>query len=486
MNTKYTAVIIGSGFSGLCMAIKLKEKGIDDFIILEKAESLGGTWRENTYPGAECDIPSALYSYSFEPYPYWEYKWSHQPQILDYLKYCAQKYQLYPHLQFGKSLLSATWQEEGQYWELRTHDQEVIHTQCFISAVGQLHYPSTPSFKGVENFQPPSFHSAEWRHDVSLKDKRVAVIGNAASALQFVPEIAKEAKEVTVFQRTPNWVLPKQDRLYKNWEKRLVERFPSLLRVYRLRLWLLSGALFIMLKKEGAWLRGIYQWLSKRYLKRHIDDPELRQKLTPDYPLGAKRVLFSDNYFKALNKDHVKLITSPIERLTATAVQTKDNQQHEADVLINATGFKSNPLLMGLDVKGQNQQTIQEVWAEEAVNYLGIAVADFPNLFLMFGPNTNLGHSSIILMAEAQANYIAQCVAAMQQNNWQTMRVKPSAQANYYQEIQRRLKNMIWEEVANSWYKSANGSNPNNWPGRTMEYMRRTRRPRFEDYEVGY
>lgn len=484
MNTKHTAVIIGSGFSGLCMAIKLREQGINDFIILEKADNLGGTWRENTYPGAECDIPSALYSYSFEPYPYWEYKWSHQPQILDYLRYCADKYELHPHLQFGKSLKSANWNEQKNHWELTTTENEYIDTLCFIPAVGQLHYPSIPPFKGIESFQPVSFHSAQWRHDISLKDKNVLIIGNAASALQFIPEIAKEVKTVKVFQRTPNWVLPKQDRLYKDWEKTLVKRFPTLLRLYRLKLWLLGGALYLMLQKEGFWLRAIYQWLSKRYIKRTIDDPALRQKLVPEYPLGAKRVLFSDNYFHALNQSHVHLITAPIEQLTPKGILTRDGQTHEADILIYATGFKANPLLMGLDIRGQQQQSIHEVWTQQAVNYLGIAVAGFPNLFLMYGPNTNLGHNSIILMAEAQASYIAQCIAAMRKHEWSVMQVKRQAQQSYYQTIQKRLKNMIWEQVPNSWYKSANGDNANNWPGRTMEYMRRTRKVRFEDYEV--
>lgn len=477
----YTSIIIGSGFSGICMSIQLKQKGINNFIILEKANDIGGTWRENTYPGAECDIPSALYSYSFEPYPDWEYKWSHQPQILDYLKMCVKKHQLNDHIKFNQELTSAHWNEEHFFWEIKTKTGEVFQTKTFIPAVGQLHFPSIPDFSNKENFGGVTFHSARWNHDISLKNKTIGVIGNAASAIQFIPEIRKEAKKVVVFQRSANWILPKQDRLYRDWEKNLVRRFPTLLKLYRLKLWLMAGALFLLMKKGNTLLRNFFQWQSKRYIHRRIKDPQLRKDLLPRFPLGAKRVLFSDEYYYALAQDNTEITTSPIQEFYTKGIQTKD-EKHELDVIIFSTGFKTQPFLMGLDIVGKNGISIKEYWKDGPTNYLGMTVSNFPNLFMMYGPNTNLGHNSIILMIEAQANYIVQCVEAIEKNKTTALEVHPNTMKNYHDDIQKRLKKMIWMTVEKSWYISKNGNLPNNWPGRTWEYMRRTKVVDFGDY----
>lgn len=480
----YTSIIIGSGFSGICMGIQLKQKGINNFIILEKANEVGGTWRENTYPGAECDIPSALYSYSFEPYPDWEYKWSHQPQILDYLKMCVKKHRLNDHIKFNQELTSAHWNEEQFFWEIKTKTGEVFQTKTFIPAVGQLHFPSIPNFTNKENFGGVTFHSARWNHDIPLKNKMVGVIGNAASAIQFIPEIRKEAKKVVVFQRSANWILPKQDRLYRDWEKNLVRKFPTLLKLYRLKLWLMAGALFLLMKKGNTLLRNFFQWQSKRYIHRRIKDPQLRQDLLPKFPLGAKRVLFSDEYYYALAQDNTTVTTSPIQEFYSTGIQTKD-EKHELDVIIFSTGFKTQPFLMGLDIVGKNGISIKEFWKDGPTNYLGITVSNFPNLFMMYGPNTNLGHNSIILMIEAQANYIVQCVEAIEKNTSHSLEVTPATMKKYHDEIQKRLKEMIWTTVEKSWYISKSGNLPNNWPGRTWEYMRRTKVFNFKDYNGG-
>jgi len=484
MSTSYAAVIIGTGFSGLCVAIKLKEQGIHNFILLEKAEEIGGTWRENTYPGAECDIPSALYSYSFEPYPDWEYKWSHQPQILDYLKYCAKKYDIYQHIHFQKKLVGAAWNEDENIWLIKTEDGANYKSKTLIPAIGQLHYPSIPNFEGKDKFQGDHFHSAEWNHDVSLKGKTVGVIGNAASAVQFVPQIAKEAEKVMVFQRTPNWMLPKQDRLYKNWEKKLVRRFPILLKMYRFKLWLLTGAFYLLMKNGNNAMRKFFEWQSKRYIKNTIDNVEIRKKLVPNFPLGAKRVLFSDDYYHAINRKNVDLITDSIQSIQEKGILTQNGVNHNFDVLVYSTGFKTNPFLMGLDLKGKNGVSIHEAWKNGPINYLGICVTQFPNFFMMYGPNTNLGHNSIILMCEAQTNYIVQCVAAIEKNEWKAISIKESAMQSYYQNIQDRLQNMIWTQVEKSWYRSASGNFPNNWPGRTMEYARRTKTVKFSDFKI--
>ena len=479
----HSSIIIGTGFSGIAMAIKLKEKGIHDFIILEKAEDVGGTWRENTYPGAECDIPSALYSYSFEPYPDWEYKWSMQPQILEYIHYVVDKYDIRPHIHFQKELTSAEWDEEG-HWNIKTKDGSSYVSKTFISAIGQLHHPSTPNFKGKESFENANFHSALWDHSVSLKDKVVGVIGNAASAVQFIPEIAKEASKVIIFQRSANWMLPKQDRMYKDWEKSLVRKFPMLLKAYRVRLWLLGGGLFFMMKRGNNLLRKAYERQTKSFIKKHIKDEKLVEKLIPKYPLGAKRVLFSDTYYPALARPNVEVITDSIKEIKKQSVEVESGETKNVDVLVYATGFKTNPFLLGLDIKGKNGTTIKESWSEGPKNYLGITVEGFPNMFLMYGPNTNLGHNSIIIMSEAQANYISQCVLEIESKNLKSIEVKSDVINKYHDETQERLQNMIWASIDDSWYKSENGNIPNNYPGRTMEYMRKTQKVDFGDFEV--
>ncbi|MEM6319540.1 MAG: NAD(P)/FAD-dependent oxidoreductase, partial [Bacteroidota bacterium] len=476
-------LIIGTGFSGLAMAIQLKEKGIHDFVILEKAKEVGGTWRENTYPGAECDVPSALYSFSFEPYLHWEYKWSMQPQILEYIKHVTQKYDLYRHIQFEQEVTAAEWKTSESNWQVTTKNNTHYTAQTVISAIGQLHHPSTPNFAGKDTFEGPNWHSAQWNHDVPLAGKTIGVIGNAASAVQFIPEIAKTAKKLIVFQRSANWMLPKQDRAYKNWEKKLVATFPFLLKMYRLRLWLLGGGLFFLMKKGNGLLRKIYQKQTVGYIKENIKDPNTIEALTPNYPMGAKRVLFSDTYYPALARPNVELATGGVQRITPKGVVADDGQEQPVDILVYATGFKTNPFLLGLDIRGKAGKSIKDYWKEGPKNYLGMSMEHFPNFFMMYGPNTNLGHNSIIVMSEAQANYIAQCVVLLQDKQATSMEVKSDVLEDYHLKTQQRLNDMIWATVEDSWYKSANGNIPNNYPGRTMEYIRITKRVDVAAYE---
>lgn len=478
----FTSVIIGSGFSGIAMAIKLKEKGIQNFIILEKASDVGGTWRENTYPGAECDIPSALYSFSFEPYPHWEYKWSMQPQILEYIHYVVDKYKLRAHIRFNQELKSASWDEEKSHWIIQSQSGDSFSSQTFISAIGQLHHPSMPKIDGVGSFQGESWHSAKWNHNISLEHKTVGVIGNAASAVQFIPEIAKVAKHVTVFQRSANWMLPKQDRAYKNWEKKLVAIFPVLLKMYRLRLWLLGGGLFTLMKTGNDFLRKVYQKKTIAFIKDYVDDPKMVESLTPDYPLGAKRILFSDTYYPALARENVTLVPGGIQNINTEGVTSSDNTKHIVDILIYATGFKTNPFLLGIDIIGKHKLALSKHWKDGPKNYLGMTIDGFPNFFMMYGPNTNLGHNSIILMSEAQANYIAQCVKSIHDEKWKSLEIKENIINTHHKKTQERLENMIWASIEDSWYKSESGNIPNNYPGRTMEYQQQTKRVNFDEY----
>lgn len=480
----YNAIIIGAGFSGIDAAIQLKKKGIHNFIILEKAASLGGTWRENTYPGARCDVESVLYSYSYEPNPDWDWKWSEQSQILQYMESTAKKYEVAMHIHFQKELVAAHWQETEGYWNIQTKDGVNYQTKVLITAIGQLHHPKVPNLKDSHIFKGHSWHSAQWNHEVSLKGKRIGVIGNGASAVQLIPEVAKEAKSMTVFQRTPNWILPKKDRLLKNWEKALLKQIPFIGKLGRFRIWLRNGTLYNVLIGKTVWMRKLQEWLSKKHLEKSISDKQLSTQLLPTYPMGTKRLLISENFYETLAKDHVQLSTSSIAKITPTGLLTQDGQQHDLDIIIYATGFKTNPFLLGLDIKGRQGTPIKTVWKEEPKNYLGMTINGFPNFFMMYGPNINLGSNSMLIMIEAQGKYIAECVTSLKKNNWKAIEVKSDVLNKYYEEIQQRLNKMLWANHENSWYKSENGIITNNWPGRTWEYIRRAKKVNYSDYHV--
>ena len=462
------------------MAIALKKANIHDFILLEKAEEVGGTWRENHYPGAECDVPSSLYSFSFERKPDWNYTWSEQSQILEYLKHSAAKYGIYEHIRFGCELTSARFQNNDR-WQITTKDGASISACYLIVAVGQLHHPSIPAIKGQASFTGPQFHSARWQHDTDFNHKRVAVIGNAASAVQFIPELAKLPVRLTVFQRSANWVSRKLDRPRRPWEQKLVQRLPLLDRLARLRVFLRNELIVFPAMKGNRLSSAILRLTCMSYLSGTIKDPALRAQLTPDYPLGAKRVLVVDGYYEALAQDNVTLVTEAITEISAHAVHTKDGTEHPADIIIYGTGFTTNPFLKNLDISGSDGLKLADHWKDGAHAYLGIQTAGFPNLFLMYGPNTNLGHNSIVLMSEAQANYILQAIRHTNQSGHKHIEIRPEVESSYNEEIQGRLQAMVWQKVEGSWYKDGSRIT-NNWPGRVMEYQRRTRYFRPENH----
>jgi cation diffusion facilitator CzcD-associated flavoprotein CzcO len=477
--------IIGSGFSGLCLGIQLKLRRNDNFVIFEKAGSIGGTWRENTYPGAECDVPSALYSFSFERNPNWTHKWSEQDEILRYLDHCSRKYGLYPHIRFNVEVLDLSFQEKSGTWLVHTSDGKTEEYDAVVSAVGQLHKPKTPEFPGMASFAGPSFHSARWNHSVALEGKSVCCIGNAASAIQFIPQIAPRTKKLTVFQRTANWVVPKNDREYTEFEKRLGTVFPPLLLFYRFYIFMRGeGLLYPLMHQKSGWLRRNSEQQAKDYIAEKIRDPELRNKLVPNYPMGAKRILFSDDYYDALDRDNVEVITDAIDRIETGGVRTSDGRLHAADVLIYATGFETTSFLTPMRVQGVGGEVLNDKWAREGAEaYLGITHTGFPNFFMMYGPNTNLGHNSIVIMIEAQTRYILSCLQALEQRKARWLNVKSGVQQTYNEWVQQRLANSVWAAVDRSWYKDDKGKITNNWVGRTIEYRRRTRAINPDDYE---
>jgi len=479
----YTCVIIGGGFSGLCLAIKLRQRGIDDFIVLEKADAIGGTWRDNHYPGAECDVPSSLYSYSFETKTDWNYQWSEQPQILDYIRNTARKHGIMAHIRLDSELRAADYDAANARWNLRLASGETLSAQFLVSAVGQLHKPNIPVVHGAGSFQGPSFHSANWQHGVDLHGKRVGVIGNAASATQFIPVVAEQAAKLTVFQRSANWVSRKRDRPYTEREKRWMRRFPITRKIARLRVYLRNELVAYPALKGNPFNRWLLKTVCLGYLNSVVTDKALRRKLLPDYPVGAKRILVVEGYYEALMRDNVELVTDAIDAIDATGIRTRDGRRHPCDVIIYGTGFVTNPFLDGIDIRGRSGALLAEHWSAGARAYLGITTSDFPNLFFMYGPNTNLGHNSILLMAESQADYILQAMQCVTQRGAAALEVRGDVEEEYNRKLQARLQGMVWNRVAQSWYKSG-GRITNNWPGSVGEYRRVTRHFRASDYAV--
>ena len=470
-------LIIGAGFGGICMGVQLKERGDDDFIIVEKADEVGGTWRENTYPGAECDIASALYSYSFAPNPAWDFKWAKQKQIHEYQKTIAQTYGLYAHLEFGRRVKSATY-DKG-LWRTKFSDGAVITSQFLVSAIGQLHIPKTPDFPGAADFKGASFHSAQWDHNYDYAGKKIAVIGNAASAIQLIPELAEATDALTVYHRTPNWIIPKKDRAYWGIEKWLGKRLPALGKLYRFSLFA-QGEFFVWRMIQG---KPISKWLGAQWVKmglrKHIKDPDLRAKMLPDYPIGARRILLSDKIYPALAKETVENVMDPIDHISADGIVTKDGTERSHDLIVYATGFHTNPFLKEIDVTGENSRSLRSHWDDGATTYMGVMTAGFPNLFILYGPNTNTGHTSIIYKLENQVGYILQ----LMDKTTQKIGVSAKAEEEFDAEMQRRLKDLAWSKVDASWYKVGDRV-PNNWPGSALEYKRRNKTPIWDHYEI--
>lgn len=470
-------IIIGAGFSGLCQAIKLKEAGIHDFLILEKADSVGGTWRENTYPAAACDIPSVVYCYSFEENLNWKHNWSFQDQILEYIHTCVEKYDLKKHLIFKTKVEKATFQSDHS-WIIETSNQP-YKCKDLIAAIGQLHHPNIPKFKNLDLYEGTTWHSAQWKHDFDLKNKKILVIGNAASAVQFIPEIAKDCQHLSILQRSANWIFPKKENA--NFLYRCIEKLPFYNSLHRYSV-LFQMALMYRIIAANRLARKLATSYSLWHMKRQVKDKKLRTKLIPNYPIGAKRILFSHNYYPALERSNVHLETNPIQAFTPAGIRLQNGKNIAADAVIFATGFSTNPFFKHIQIIGSNGKSLAETWEKGAEAYLGITVAGFPNFYMLYGPNTNLGHASITAMMEIQAKYIVKCLQEKYANNWTSIEVKSTVYAAYNQEIQARLRKSTWNEVANSWYKIS-GKITNNWVGTVGEYASRTK---VIDFEKAY
>ncbi|MEV4251149.1 NAD(P)/FAD-dependent oxidoreductase [Streptosporangium canum] len=465
--------IIGAGFGGLCMAIRLERAGIRSYTIFEKGPGVGGTWRDNTYPGAGCDIPSHLYSFSFERYASWTRRYPGQPEILGYLEMCADKYGLRPRIRLNTEVTAAAFDESLGRWRVRTAAGEQLF-DVVVSGVGQLNRPRLPDIPGMSSFGGAAFHSARWDHSQDLTGRRVAVIGNGSSAAQLIPRVAEVAGHVDVFQRTPNWVIPKPDAVFGETARTAFRHVPFLQRGYREWVYRYAeGALYRAL--AGGWSAGLLRRRALEHLRDQVPDPELRARLTPGYPVGCKRVIIDSGFYPALTRANVDLVTEPITRIVPAGVETATGLR-EADVIVYATGFRSTDFLAPIDITGRQGRRLGEEWKDGAEAYLGIAVPHFPNLFLLYGPNTNLGHNSIVFMIECQVGYIMRCLPYLARRG--PMEVRPEAMEAWRRSLDRAMDSMVWGAGCTSWYKNAAGRVTNNWPAPTTVYRRITRAPR--------
>ena len=478
-----TVAVIGAGVGGLALAYYLKQAGIDDFLLFEKADALGGVWRDNTYPGAACDIPSHLYSYSFEPHYPWAHRYGKQAEILAYLNHCADKYALRPHIRLGHEVAGADFDEPRGVWTLRFADGRRHEARLLISSVGQLHRPAIPAIPGQQAFRGKVFHSARWDHGYDLRGKTVAVIGTGASAVQFVPEIARQVAQLYLYQRSPGWVAPKVEKPFSRLERWVLDHVPLLQDIDRGRVFLLTE--FLGYSYRGHKLaEQLPTWLAKTQLRWQVRDPALRRKLLPDYPIGCKRILLSTAWLPTLCRANVELVTDAISRIEADGVRSTDGQLRKADTLIYGTGFTATEFLAPMQIRGRHNRELSATWRAGAQAYLGMAVAGFPNFFVMYGPNTNLGSGSIIFMLERQARYITRLTRTLIDRRLQWLEVSESAQHGFVAEMRRRSASSTYAGDCQSWYKNDAGINTNNWVGSMREYDHRTRAPALADYRL--
>jgi cation diffusion facilitator CzcD-associated flavoprotein CzcO len=473
MAERHTRVmIVGAGFSGLAMAIRLRQSGIEDFLILERADDVGGAWHANTYPGCMCDVPSHLYSLSFAPNPDWSHTYSPQPEIRAYLRRCADRFGIRPHLRTGVSLETAAWDEAAARWELETSDGS-YSADVLVGAMGPLSEPKLPDVPGLDVFAGKTMHSARWDHDYDLRGKRVASIGTGASAIQYVPAIRKEVERLYVFQRTAPWIMPHGDRPIRDAERALYRRVPLAQRAVRGSVYAGKELLVLGFAKEPR-LMGLLEKMARTHLERQVADPELRAKLTPDYTLGCKRLLPSNRWYRALAEPNVELVTGGLREVREHSVVAADGTEREVDAIVFGTGFHVTDTPYADHIHGLDGVRLEDVWHGSPRAYLGTSMPGFPNLFLLLGPNTGLGHGSMVYMIEAQVEHVLQAVQRLGRGGATTVEVRPEAHARWNRDVDARLEGTVWEVGGcSSFYQDASGRNATLWPDFTWRFRRR-------------
>jgi cation diffusion facilitator CzcD-associated flavoprotein CzcO len=477
----HRVAVIGTGFAGLGAAIRMRQAGITDFVVFERAEEVGGTWRDNTYPGAACDVPSHLYSFSFAPNPGWTESFSAQPEIQAYLQDCADRFGVRPHVRFRHTVEAIVWDDAAQHWRIDT-DRGSWTAAVVINGMGALSEPSIPDLPGLDRFQGAMFHSARWDHDHDLTGKRVAVVGTGASAIQFVPQIVDQVAQLDLYQRTPPWIIPRRNRRIRGWERRLYRRFPRLQQLVRAAIYW-GRELYVLGFRGPERFMKIPEKIARRLLAEQVPDPALRATLTPDYTIGCKRILIASDYYPALSRPHVDVIPCGVGEVREHAVVGADGVERPADTIIFGTGFHVTDYPAGKLIRGRDGRRLTDVWADGMESYVGATVAGFPNLFLMTGPNTGLGHTSMVYMIEAQLDYIIDCLQRMDRHGIATVEVRPEVQRAYNVRVQERLEGTVWTTGGcSSWYLDDTGRNTTLWPDYTFRYRRRTRRFDPRDY----
>jgi cation diffusion facilitator CzcD-associated flavoprotein CzcO len=474
MTADHDIAIVGSGFSGLGMAIRLKQAGMNDFVVLERADEVGGTWQANTYPGCACDVPSHLYSFSFAPNPGWTQTYSPQPEIWSYLRRCADEFGIRPHVRLGCAVESATWLAAERRWELET-SQGTIRARVLVAGMGPLTEPRIPDLPGLEAFEGDVFHSARWNHDADLAGKRVASIGTGASAIQYVPAIQPVVEQLHVFQRTPPWVMPHSNRPISRGEQRLYRAFPLLQRLMRGGIYAARELLVFGFVKRPR-LMKVVERIARKHLERQVPDPELRARVTPEYTIGCKRILPSNRWYRALGKPNVELVTEGVSEVRARSIVAADGSEREVDAIVFGTGFQVTDIPAAHRIRGRGGRLLDDVWQGSPRAHLGSTVEGFPNLFFLLGPNTGLGHSSMVYMIESQIAHVMDALRLMRERGAATIEVRAEAQDRYNAGLERRLQGTVWNTGCASWYLDRTGRNATIWPDWTWRFRRRTAR----------
>jgi cation diffusion facilitator CzcD-associated flavoprotein CzcO len=456
------------------MAIRLKQDGYDDFVVLERGEDVGGTWHYNTYPGCACDIPSNLYSFSFAPNTEWSQTYSAQPEIREYLRRCATDFGVRPHIRFGCDVTEAAWDDDARRWEIETSDGTVT-ARVLVAGLGPMTEPRIPQLPGLDRFQGATFHSARWDHDFDPTGKRIASIGTGASAIQYVPEIQPQVEKLFVFQRTAPWVTPHTNRPISRLERLLYRASPRLHRLNRALAYVLREALVLGFVKNPKLMR-IPELVSKRHMKSQISDPELLRKVTPDYTIGCKRILPSNRWYPTLAKDNVELVTSGVAEVRGNSVVDAGGVEHEVDAIVFGTGFQVTDMPAAQHVRGTDGRSLDQAWQGSPRAYLGTTTAGFPNLFYLLGPNTGLGHNSMVYMIESQIAYVLDALRVMRSGGVETVEVRREAEERYNEDLERRMDGTVWNTGCASWYFDQSGRNAALWPDWTWRFRRRTAR----------
>lgn len=471
--------ILGAGMSGICAAIRLRQKQITDFIVLEKAAATGGTWRDNVYPGVACDVPAQVYSFSFELKHDWSHTYPSGQEMQDYCDMCIKKYRLASHIRFNAEATSAEF--DGRYWQISLADGRRLEAAVLISGLGGLHNPKHLDIKGVKSFKGARFHTAQWDHKCQLEGKKVAIIGTGASAVQVLPEVAKQAAEVTVFQRSAAWVFPRISQEIPESRQETYRKYPWLMRLHRWYIWLMMDILGVLALRQGSVMNGHIARLSRKHLRRSVTDPELREKLTPDYTAGCKRRCISDDYWATFERSNVRLVTVPITKIEKSGIKDEEGNLHQQDVIIEATGFHPFSMLDSVTIKGNNGIDLANIWSDKITTFRTMMVPEFPNFFMLFGPNSGTGHTSALIMIESQINYIIKCLVMAEKAGFGYLEPRADFTDEYNEQLQQGMKKMVFSGGCGAWYTD-NDHNFTLWPKSATSFIAEQAHPNRSEF----